>query len=303
VHPELKLSVQIPMGAIKHWERWIGTRHLSDVAIAAEQAGFDAISVTDHPFPPDAWLAAGGHHSFDPFVALSWMGAATSRIRLLTNLIVAAYRSPYVTAKAASSLDYLSGGRAILGMGAGYLEPEFAVLGAQFGGRGARFDAAIEAIRAAWTGESVTIPDGPFAVAEHTTLPRPAQPSGPPIWIGGNSKAARQRVAKHGDGWMPFQQGEEMARITGTAVVSGLDDIAAGHADIKAGWAAAGRAGAPDVCFCPQHRGTVEQWCETVLGRERDYAAAGVTWLAYESHVRSVEEFLAEMAAFQAALS
>ncbi|HVV31530.1 MAG TPA: LLM class F420-dependent oxidoreductase, partial [Mycobacteriales bacterium] len=72
MHPELKLSVQIPMGAIKHWERWIGTRHLSDVAIAAEQAGFDAISVTDHPFPPDAWLAAGGHHSFDPFVALSW---------------------------------------------------------------------------------------------------------------------------------------------------------------------------------------------------------------------------------------
>src|ERR1700730_6482294 len=98
---------------------------IATLAAAAEAAGFDAVFVTEHPFPGDEWLASGGHHALDPFVALSFAAAATSRIRLQTNLVIPAYRNPFLIAKAAASLDHLSGGRVILGIGSGYLSPAF----------------------------------------------------------------------------------------------------------------------------------------------------------------------------------
>ena len=78
----MKFDVGVPSGAIKHYEQWVGDGHLKDFAVHAEQAGIDGVNVTDHPFPEDSWLANGGHHAFDPFVALSSMAAVTDRIRL-----------------------------------------------------------------------------------------------------------------------------------------------------------------------------------------------------------------------------
>src|SRR5260370_1939548 len=163
------------------------------------------ISSTDHPFPDEKWLAGGGHHAFDPFVSLAFMAAHTRRIRLLTMLVVAGYRHPYITAKAAASLDNLSGGRLVLGVGAGYQQPEFAVLGAPFGDRGPRLDAAVAAIRVAWSGNVVDFDDPYFPAHGHVMLPRPAQPDGPPIWFGGNSARAR--------GWRSCRNGLAFAGV------------------------------------------------------------------------------------------
>ncbi|HEX8804534.1 MAG TPA: TIGR03619 family F420-dependent LLM class oxidoreductase, partial [Acidimicrobiales bacterium] len=246
----MRFTLQFPMRAVARYGTWVGDGHLADVAALAEEAGFDAVAMTDHPFPEDAWLAAGGHHAFDPFVALSFMGAATRRVRLLTNVLVAPYRNPYLAAKAIGSLDVLSGGRAVVGLAAGYLRAEFAAVGADFDGRGGRVDAAVRAMRAAWTGTSVDHDDPHFGVHGHTMLPAPLQRPGPPIWIGGNSGRARRRAVELGDGWMPFPAPPPLARITGTAVLDSLDRLAALVAGVQERRAAAGAAPL-DVAFVP----------------------------------------------------
>ena len=99
------------------------------LARAAEAAGFDGYGFTDHPAPTQAWLDAGGHDALDPFVALGVVAAVTSTIRLIPNIVVLPYRNPFVVAKAAATLDSLSGGRFTLATGVGYLEGEYAALG------------------------------------------------------------------------------------------------------------------------------------------------------------------------------
>ena len=149
----------------------VTARAIAIIAAAAEEAGFDAVFVTEHPFPGDEWLASGGHHALDPFVALSFAASATSRIRLQTNLVVPAYRNPFLVAKAAASLDHLSDGRLILGIGSGYLRPEFEALGVAFDERNELTDEAISAMRAAWTGRSVTRSGRHWRAEANTMLP------------------------------------------------------------------------------------------------------------------------------------
>ncbi|HEY5165265.1 MAG TPA: TIGR03619 family F420-dependent LLM class oxidoreductase, partial [Acidimicrobiia bacterium] len=146
---------------------------IAEVSVAAETAGFDAVFVTDHPFPSDRWLATGGHHALDPFVALSFAAAATTRLRLHTNLLVLAYRNPFHSAKAIASLDVLSNGRVIVGVGAGYLEAEFEALGVDFDARNDLTDDAIAAMRTAWTGESVAAAGRGWRAPGNTMQPVP----------------------------------------------------------------------------------------------------------------------------------
>jgi len=292
----MKINFQMPPRAVKHFDTWIGEYSLGDLAVAAEEAGLDAVSMTEHPFPADDWLAAGGHHAFDPFVALAVMATRTSRIRLLTNLVVAAYRNPYFTAKSAASLDVLSGGRLTLGLGAGYLASEFQVLGADYRRRGAIFDAAIEAMRAAWTGESVTRNTELFPAAGHTALPRPRQRPHPPLWIGGNSRRARRRAAELADGWMPFQQPQEQAKITGTDSLGSIDKLAERIAELHRMRRDADRTELVDVCYCPHGTGPAECLIAFLEDSGDACAAAGVTWLTWESTARSASDCLADIA-------
>ena len=113
---------------------------LGDMAAAAEAAGFEGFTLTEHPAPSATWLGAGGHQTVDPFVALGYAAARTERIALMTYLIVAPYRNPLLLAKAAATLDLLSGGRFVLGVGTGYLKGEFRALGVDFDERNRRFD-------------------------------------------------------------------------------------------------------------------------------------------------------------------
>jgi len=291
----MKLNYQLPPRAVKHWDEWIGEHHLGDIAVAAEDAGFDMVSMTDHPFPYEPWLKSGGHHAFDPFVALSFMAAATQRLRLCTLVVVSAYRHPYITAKAAASLDNLSRGRLVLGMGVGYQREEFDVVDASFDDRGKRFDAAVQAMQAAWTGEVLDRDDPYYPAHGHVMLPRPAQRPGPPIWFGGNSAAARRRVVALGQGWMPFEQNAESAKITGTPPLTSVDDLAEQIGALRERARDAGRRDELQVCFGAHGAGGIEAHAEAVAARVDGYEKAGVTHLLIDSQARSFEDCVREI--------
>ncbi len=200
----MKFHVGLSTDRVDLGDEFVSVDAIAEVAHAAETAGFTSVFVTEHPYPEDEWLATGGHHALDPFVALSFAAAATSTVRLFTNLCVVPYRNPFLTAKAAVSLDVLSGGRLTLGVGAGYLEPEFRALGVDFGERNDLLDEALVAMRRAWAEDGVHLRGRHFDVQGHTMLPRPVQWPHPPIWVGGNSKRAIRRAVDLADGWTPM---------------------------------------------------------------------------------------------------
>ena len=176
---------------------------VDQVARVAEEAGFMGFSFTEHPAPGLRWLESGGHQSLDPYIALSFVAAVTSRMRLLTYLSVMPYRNPLLLAKTAATLDRLSGGRFILGLGTGYLKGEFRALGVDFDERNQLFDEALDVLPLHWRGDPFSYRGLHFEAREVIARPRPVQDP-IPIWIGGNSKIACRRVAEKANGWMPL---------------------------------------------------------------------------------------------------
>src|SRR6266540_1040795 len=151
------------------------------LARAADELGFEFVTAQDHSVAPRQWAADGGGQTwFEPFVVLSYAAAVTSRVRLLTDVVIVPYRSPFQIAKISASLDQLSGGRLILGLGAGYLEEEFKILGAPFEDRGAVMDGSIEVLKRCWTEEWVDISTEYFEAKDVSISPQPAQQPRPP---------------------------------------------------------------------------------------------------------------------------
>ena len=198
---------------------------ITTLSQSAEAAGFHAVFVTDHPFPSAKWLSRGGHHSLDPFVALSFAAAATTTLRLQTNLLILAYRNPFLSAHGLATLDSLSNGRLIVGVGAGYLESEFAALGATFDDRGARTDEALAAMYTAWQGAPVALTGTGFAASDNVLAPLPVQRPRPPILIGGNSTAAIRRAVTSADGWVPMPSPAAASRLLRTPGIESLADL------------------------------------------------------------------------------
>ena len=192
---------------------------VGEMAAAAEKAGFDGFSLTEHPIPGAKWLAQGGHQSVDPFVALAFAAAATTRLRLLTYLAVVPYRNPFLLAKASATLDRMSNGRFVLGVGSGYHKTEFFALGVDFEERNALFDEALEVLPLAWSGEAFSYKGRHFEARNVIQLPRPTQQP-IPIWIG----------AGRTDPIVPPEHGERLATLfrSGGAEVA-LDWREAGH--------------------------------------------------------------------------
>ena len=293
----MRYNLMFPMRAVKHWNRWCEGVGIGDIARLVEAAGFDAFSMSEHPYPDKEWLANGGHHAFDPFVSLSFAASATTRIQLMTYILVSGYRSPYLTAKGAASLDLFSGGRFTLGTGAGYLKAEFEALGADFDRRGALLDEAIAAWKATWAGIDH---DGPaFGASGHIALPPPLTDGGPPIWIGGNSAAAQRRVVEVADGWMPMAASGEMAAITRARPLEDVDTLADWVATVNKRRAEVGREPA-DVAFVPFEAallasGDCAAFCAAVQSVLGAYADAGVTWITIEPASRSFTDFRTDL--------
>jgi probable F420-dependent oxidoreductase len=221
----MKISLGLPTQRVDKLDEFVSGEAIAEMSRAAESAGFDAVFVTEHPFPEKAWMDTGGHQALDPFVALSFAAATTTSIRLQTHLCVLPYRNPFLTAKAAASLDVLSGGRLILGAGTGYLEAEFAALGVDFAERNDLTDEAIVAMKAAWSGEPLSLTGRHFEAHDNFALPRPAQEPHPPIWIGGNSKRAIRRAVELADGWAPMPNPAQTAARRHSAAMETLEDL------------------------------------------------------------------------------
>jgi probable F420-dependent oxidoreductase len=237
----VQFTVQYPIAQANHDPGFRDSDVLTRFATAAEEAGFSAIAFTEHPAPSEKWMRAGGHDSLDPFAALGFCAAVTHRLKLMTYLLVLPYRNPLLAAKGAATVDVLSGGRLVLGVGSGYLRSEFAALGVEFAERGELFDEAVEAMRGIWTTEDFTFSGKHFTAPGQTASPRPVQHPGPPLWIGGNSRVARARAARYGDGWTPLLNNEAAANTTRTALIDSPAQLAAAVRELRNMTADAGR--------------------------------------------------------------
>jgi probable F420-dependent oxidoreductase len=253
---------------------------LREVAVTAERCGFDGFSLSEHPAPGARWLGAGGHQTLDPFVTLGYVAAATERLRLLTYLAVAPYRNPMLLAKAAATVDKLSGGRMILGLGTGYQKTEFHALGVDLDERNALFDEALDVLPLHWSGEPFSYQGRHFSARDVIARPRPVQPL-IPIWVGGNSKLSRRRVAERAQGWMPMSGGAELSTTARTPALDSVGDLAAAITEVRETAAAAGRTDRIDVLYSYR----VAPDVETDRHREAlaDLEKAGVTWVVVSS--------------------
>jgi probable F420-dependent oxidoreductase len=252
------------------------------VAAAAEAAGFHGFGFTDHPAPTQKWLEAGGHDAVDPFVAMGFAAARTSTLRLIPNIVVLPYRNPFTVAKSGATLDLLSGGRFTLAVGVGYLKREFAALGVDFDDRGQLFEEALDVIRAIWTTDDLSYEGKHFTAKGITAHPRPVSRPHPPIWIGGNTAAARRRVAQFGDGWCPFPAPAVLAQTARTAAMDS-ETLADGIDDLRRRFDAAGRDWSRiDVTFTNADGGSPgadDFNADAYLSGLEKLAAVGVTWV------------------------
>ena len=231
--------------------------------------------MTDHPAPDAKWLAGGGHHALDPFVALSFAAAATTRLRVQTHILVLPYRNPLLTAKSVLSLDVLSGGRVILGVAPGYLKPEFARAGRRLRRaqrahrRGDRRDAARLDRRRDRDRRAAT-----SAPAARRCGRRRCSSPHPPIWIGGNSTAAIRRAAERGQGWVPFPNpgGLTLARAHARSSRASTSSRA-GVRILREHAEPIGRTEPIDICFSPFADGAA-----ATLDELRALEELGVTW-------------------------
>ncbi|MBV8085387.1 MAG: TIGR03619 family F420-dependent LLM class oxidoreductase [Chloroflexi bacterium] len=174
---------------------------LRETVLRAEQLGYDSAWTTDHVMLPRALERMPYHSIFEAVSSLGWVAALTSRIKLGISVVVLPQRHPVLLAKELATLDVLSGGRMILGVGGGWCEPEFQFLNAEFHQRGRIYDEQIQVLRQLWTEPEMPFSGKYFNFADQSFAPGPAQAGGIPIWVGGSSDAALRRAARHSDGW------------------------------------------------------------------------------------------------------
>ena len=173
-----------------------------EAARLAEELDYDSLWSTDHVLVPKQFEKTFGH-IYEPLTVLSYAAALTKDVKLGISILVLPMRNPIVVAKQVATIDALSGGRVILGLGAGWLEKEFSFLNVEFDERGSYLNEAIKVLRILWTDPNPSFKGNYINFSDAVFEPKPTQKSGPPIWIGGNSQAAIRRAAKLGDAWHP----------------------------------------------------------------------------------------------------
>ncbi len=237
----MEFTANYPLHHPVYSDEILSPGYVADFATLSEAAGFFAISLTEHPAPSARWRGAGGHDALDVFTMLGYCAALTSTIRLMPYVMVPAFRSAVMGAKQIATLDVLSGGRTIIPVGTGYLRTEGDAMAMDFDRRNEMLDEAVRIWKQVWAGEPVAIA-GDFVTAQEIVVrPVPTQRPHPPLWVGGNSRRARQRVAEYGVGWTPILGGEVLARTTRTAPLSEISDLAAAVGDLHRRLETAGR--------------------------------------------------------------
>ena len=206
----MKLNIGVPnsmrvAAMVQPWEEKLDGAHIGNLMAEADRLGFNKCMLGEHFIIPKEHIALSGDWYFHTAVALGCIGGRTKNLRLSSSISILPLQSPIVQAKAWSTLDFLTGGRAEAMFGVGWLKEEFDMLDVSFKKRGAMADEYVAAIIELWTkddpefeGEFVNFKDCGFA-------PKPVQQPRIPIWFGGDAPAVQRRVAKFGDGWSPFR--------------------------------------------------------------------------------------------------
>lgn len=248
---------------------------VAEIAARAEALGFESIWLPEHPVLPvdpvsrypgsaDGSIPEYMGDMVDPYIGLARASGVTSAIKLGTGITLIPERNPLVLAGAISTLDRFSGGRFLLGIGTGWLREETEIMGGDFDHRWTQAREAIEVMRALWTQDAAEYHGRYYDFPPVQCNPKPAQPGGPPVILGGNARNVFRRVARWGDGWMP------------TAATP--EQIAAGRAAIDELADAGGRDPASisiSVFGQPPDRGLIEQFAEA--GADRVIVRLGST--------------------------
>jgi len=294
---KLVFGIQLPTVALSTmvaapWERenGAGVSELVRAAQAADRAGFFYVAVCDHVAIPRLLAPAMSTTWYEPISTLGFLAGQTTRTRLMTNVFVGPYRHPLQTAKAFATLDTLSGGRVILGMGAGHVEKEFDALGLPFAERGRLLDDSVDGVKDAWSDEFTGAGDDQVGMR-----PRPVQRPRPPIWIGGSSRPALRRVAARGDGWIP--QGTPRKKMPDSIAYlrAQLDDVRPGAEPEIGVITEAMYVGEPDWEVA---RGTITGPPEKLAESMNEYGAMGVSHLQVRFQSRSIDELCDQIERF-----
>jgi probable F420-dependent oxidoreductase len=280
-------GMQLPIQAqstyfVEPWEIGAGIEDIAAVARAADTSGFFYVGVCDHVAIPSELVPAMSAVWYDTIATLGWLAAQTSTTRLLSSVFNVTYRHPLVTANSFATLDLLSGGRVIIGVGAGHVVKEFAALDVDFGSRGAATDNALRQI-------DLALREG--VVDDMHIEPRAVQQPRPPIWVGGGAPAAVRRAAKLADGWLP--QGtplDQMPPLVELYRAERGDDT--GDIGAISEWI---HVGEPSWDLGrPALTGSPEQIAESL----RKWAAVGVNHLQVRFPSRSASELVDQVTAF-----
>jgi probable F420-dependent oxidoreductase len=271
------------------WEEAAGIDEIARVAVEAERLGYHHLTCSEHVALPAEVAETRGATYWDPLATFGYIAASTTTIRLATHVLVLAYHHPLAIAKRYGTLDRVSGGRLVLGVGVGSLREEFELLGAEFEGRGDRADDAIRALRASLSQIEPVYRGGHYAYDGFVVDPCALQPH-VPIWVGGRTARSLRRAVALADGWAPFG----LARADLAAMIARARDSEA--------WAA--RVGLPDAPpfeLVLQNEHPFDPGAEP--DRARDAAArlaeAGATTLNVRFVHHSLDHYLEQLAAMQ----
>jgi probable F420-dependent oxidoreductase len=190
------------------WEENATIEDVAEVAMAADRLGYSHVSCSEHVIIPTEVAAVRGSRYWDPLATFGYLGAVTEKVHFATNVLVLGYHHPLEIAKRYGTLDQVTGGRVILGLGVGSLKEEFDLLGVPFEDRGARADDALRALR---TSLSTLRPEyeGPFYRYDDVVVDPCARQERVPLWIGGRTARSLRRAVELGDGWVPFGLGAD----------------------------------------------------------------------------------------------
>ncbi len=218
-------------------------------------------------------------------MTLSYVAAVTTRLRVMTNIVVLPYRPAAVLAKAVATLDRLSDGRVILGVGAGYETAEFEALGIDFASRNQVSDETLAQLTAIWRGESV---------AGNTGAPVPRQSPRPPLWVGGNSRLAMRRAVVLADGWMPMFNSQALSSRRRTSVIETLDQLAARVDEAKIYCSEVGREEPLTISFMPLRPLPIgsNEWVQMLGEQITELKGAGVSHVRVDLPAKTSDEFL-----------
>lgn len=291
----MKFGICIP-----HYGKAIDVRGIIENVQYAEKLGFDSAWVTDHIVVPRSMDLIYRDNMFEPVALLSHLAGLVPRMQLGTSVLILPYRNPVVLAKMLATIDRLSGGRLIVGVGGGWMTEEFAALGVSYPERGKLSDECLRVLRETWTNEVVSFHGHYTSFQDMKVSPMPVQQH-LPLWVGGVSPRARRRAAEFGDGW----------HATG----SSPEAMAEGVAHLKKLWAKNGRSGEPvismrallfiegishdAVSYAPRPgRDLLRGDVDTILARLQAYRQAGVQHLVFELSLQSFESSARTMETF-----